>query len=713
MSQIPTFSVVIPLYNHRQYIDAALRSVLAQTMPAHEIIIVDDGSQDSGYELAEEILHNKPNATLVRQENRGAHHAINRAIELAKGSHVAVLNSDDMFEPAKLQRCSKLFLADPELKLVFGNVEIIDDTGRLVRRNETTEWLDRSRSFYHRHPYLPLALLNENFSVTTSNFVFSRELWEAAGGFKNLRYCHDLDFLMAAARYGKMLFDERGAAHIRYRVHPSNTIKETLEKVHLEIAAVIASALDDRTFDVDLAPDSKRVLLEDILERKGLAAKVGSLVPFRRLFEDREAFYDQISGNLSNVNADPAAHKVQTKKKPVPVNAIPVPKMVVAIELSNFDKGGLEKVVLDCAIDFRRCGINPIIISCGKIGHLGDVARGAGIETFALPEKEGDQFYEELLKSRKVDIAMSHFSTRGYRTFRKLRIPNITFIHNIYAMLRDQPLKDFLNADQFVDRYISVSSLATEYLVERYGFDRGKIDTIPNGLILDEHLARLNQPAADRRQFGVKDTDYLFINVASYNLHKNHYLMADAMRLIRRKRDDIKILCVGNVIYPPHIDQLRQDIEAWGLTEHMLMPGYFEDVAPLHKAADAFLLPSLIEGWSIAMNEAMFYGKPMILTETGGAPEAIGDSGIGLLVPNEYGAVTNLNSELLDRIGYEQRSFQTAPLLAGAMTRFADEREIWRDRGAKGRERIMQEFDFSSVTNKYVAVCQQVLKCAR
>jgi glycosyltransferase involved in cell wall biosynthesis len=278
-------------------------------------------------------------------------------------------------------------------------------------------------------------------------------------------------------------------------------------------------------------------------------------------------------------------------------------------------------------------------------------------------------------------------------------------------MLRDKSLSDFLEADQYIDKYISVSQLATDYVVEKYGLERTKIITIPNGLILEEHFERLNQQPAARSNFGVSEDDYLFLNVASYNLHKAHYLMADAMRLVLRKRDDIKIICVGNVIYPPHIEQLRADIEGWGLTNHILMPGYIDDVSPLHKMADAFLLPSLIEGWSIAMNEAMFYGKPMILTETGGAPQVINDSDIGLLIPNEYGPVSNLDSFVLDRIGYEQRNFQTAPFLANAMIQFADNKEAWKKKGMAGHHKIVNDYDFSAVTEKYVSVCLEVLQC--
>jgi glycosyltransferase involved in cell wall biosynthesis len=704
----PTLSVIIPLYNHARYIEETLKSVLSQSRAPQEIIVLDDGSTDDGWRIASKLLAQVAGARVERQPNRGAHNALNTAIESSTCELIAVLNSDDSFHPEKLGRCVRLFAENPALDLVFGGVSIMDSDSRTVQSNETTEWLDRSLSFLDRCGNLALSVLNENFVTTTSNMVFTKSLWRRNGGFKDLRYCHDLDFLMASFRHGQVHFD-RGVEHVRYRVHPSNTIKETLTKVHLEIAAIFACVLERRALGLGKEVcREEQGLLEEIIQTKGLAAKIASLVPFRPNFDDRGELYLRISGNTTpHFEAKPASADDQLPtradgKLRTPFRAV--------IELSSFDRGGLEKVVLDCAIDFKRCGVEPLIVSCGKVGHLAKVAATHGIETVQLPTQEREAFYEKLLRERPVSVAMSHFSGVGYRVFRKLGIPNITYIHNVYAMLRDKALEDFIANDAFVDRYISVSQLATDYAVRKLGISGDKIDTIPNGLILDEHQHRLdNSPPIDRAEYGIKDSDYLFLNVASYNLHKAHYLMADAMRLILKKRDDIKILCIGNTIYPPHIEQLRADLSLWGLDQHIVMPGYFEDVAPFHKASDAFLLPSLIEGWSIAMNEAMFYGKPMILSTTGGAPQVIENSDIGLLIPNEYGDLLNLDSYVLDSIGYDRRSYQTAPHLASAMTTFADNRVHWKSRGGLARNKVINKYNFSDVTQDYITICEKLI----
>lgn len=99
-SVAPTVSVVIPLYNKGRYVDRAVSSVLAQSYPALEIIVVDDGSTDDG---PEKVLHfGDPRICLIRQENRGPGAARNAGLTVAKGKYVAFLDADDEWLPSFL-----------------------------------------------------------------------------------------------------------------------------------------------------------------------------------------------------------------------------------------------------------------------------------------------------------------------------------------------------------------------------------------------------------------------------------------------------------------------------------------------------------------------------------------------------------------------------------------------------------------------------------
>lgn len=235
-----SISVVIPLYNHARYIKAALESVLAQTSAVDEIILIDDGSSDNGFEIAQQLLAKTPNAVLVQQENKGAHNTLNRAIEMSKGDYIAVLNSDDMFALNKIERCRRILADAPSAGLITGDVGFIDNFDKPYKK--MNNWMKQANLFLDETGLPQLSLLFRMFVFTTSNMVFSRTLWEASNGFQPLRYCHDLDFLMFAYAHTDVFLD-RGYKHIFYRRHDSNTIKENAQKVDIEVAAVIANTL--------------------------------------------------------------------------------------------------------------------------------------------------------------------------------------------------------------------------------------------------------------------------------------------------------------------------------------------------------------------------------------------------------------------------------------------------------------------------------------
>jgi len=118
--------------------------------------------------------------------------------------------------------------------------------------------------------------------------------------------------------------------------------------------------------------------------------------------------------------------------------------------------------------------------------------------------------------------------------------------------------------------------------------------------------------------------------------------------------------------------------------------------------ADCFLLRSFIEGWSIAMTEAMFYKLPMILTETGGASEVIHNEDVGILIRNEYGDVANLDLELLNKLSYKPQSYKTTNDLIDAMINMIENRHDWCEKEAASSGKVLSSFDFRNVVKRYV-----------
>jgi len=95
-----TVSVVIPCYNAAPFLRETLESVLAQTHPPLEVVVVDDGSTDDSSRIAESF---GPPVRVIRQQNQGESVARNRGIAAARGEWVALLDADDVWEPRKLE----------------------------------------------------------------------------------------------------------------------------------------------------------------------------------------------------------------------------------------------------------------------------------------------------------------------------------------------------------------------------------------------------------------------------------------------------------------------------------------------------------------------------------------------------------------------------------------------------------------------------------
>ena len=190
-------SVVIPSFNHERYIVAALRSAVAQSYPEIDIVVVDDGSTDRSVSLIEEFAAGcgRPLRVFV-QANAGAHAAIERGISLASGEVIAILNSDDVYCPNRLTEVMAA-VGDKKHFIAFTALEYIDEGGdRLGSEDHYTTWYERMVKAAEAGPGLGYGLLLGNFTVSTSNFVFSRRHHELVGPFRPFKLAHDLDYIL-------------------------------------------------------------------------------------------------------------------------------------------------------------------------------------------------------------------------------------------------------------------------------------------------------------------------------------------------------------------------------------------------------------------------------------------------------------------------------------------------------------------------------------
>jgi len=127
--QAVRFSVIIPAYNSAATLAKAIQSVLEQRWAAHEVIVVDDGSEDETSDIARQFGNR---IRLIRQENQGVSAARNRGAESATGNWLAFLDADDWYYPDRLRWHAEWVAEDPDLDFLTGDYEYRDSNGGLI-----------------------------------------------------------------------------------------------------------------------------------------------------------------------------------------------------------------------------------------------------------------------------------------------------------------------------------------------------------------------------------------------------------------------------------------------------------------------------------------------------------------------------------------------------------------------------------------------------
>jgi glycosyltransferase involved in cell wall biosynthesis len=157
MSSLPaTFSVIIPNYNNGATLARAIESVLAQTYPAHEIIVIDDGSADDSRAVATSF---GDKVRYVYQDNAGVSAARNAGARVATGEWLAFLDADDTFLPERLALHADWIARDPGLDFLLADQDFRQPDGSFMHRSiDSTSF---GRALLARHPVQRDILLEE------------------------------------------------------------------------------------------------------------------------------------------------------------------------------------------------------------------------------------------------------------------------------------------------------------------------------------------------------------------------------------------------------------------------------------------------------------------------------------------------------------------------------------------------------------------------
>jgi glycosyltransferase involved in cell wall biosynthesis len=185
----PKISIITPTFNHERYMASCIDSVLAQTYPNWEQIIIDDGSTDKTAEIVAQ--YGDERIRYVRQENVGIwrlHETYNKALALSRGEIIAVLEGDDFWPPKKLEKQMRIF-ERPEVVLTWGKAAVTDSKGEIKYFiPDNMNWFkERSRQDIIKR------LLMEDF-IPACTAMIRKDALTSIGGFKQADYTFYVDY---------------------------------------------------------------------------------------------------------------------------------------------------------------------------------------------------------------------------------------------------------------------------------------------------------------------------------------------------------------------------------------------------------------------------------------------------------------------------------------------------------------------------------------
>jgi glycosyltransferase involved in cell wall biosynthesis len=231
----PSISVLMATYNGAEFIAESLDSVIGQTSPPDEVIVVDDGSTDrtasilAGYADSIKVIH---------QPNRGVSVAFNRAIAAATSAFIALSADDDIWEPNKLALQRKILADDHQIDILVGHMRVFGRQQGEFRRPPGCGRLDRAT--LRRAQF-------ERSDLAAPTAVIRRSLFERIGSFREDLPAEDYEFWLRALRGGAVFhYDPRPVVCYRTHLRNASNREWLVHETHYEVLRDYAEDVDDR-----------------------------------------------------------------------------------------------------------------------------------------------------------------------------------------------------------------------------------------------------------------------------------------------------------------------------------------------------------------------------------------------------------------------------------------------------------------------------------
>ena len=423
------------------------------------------------------------------------------------------------------------------------------------------------------------------------------------------------------------------------------------------------------------------------------------------------ALQDKVVGPLCRLDE---MHGEETKQK----NLNPVPTSrhekgedrsigPIILQLEELGHGGLERVVAYLAKQLQTRTGKVHIVCTKKHGPCAAELEAFGIPVFCCEENIAG--YTSILNDIRPAVLNTHYSPFGLTKASSLGIPIVATVHNTYAWYDESDWENEKKCYQNVDAFIAVSSFVGEYYLSRMGdvVVPGKMTVVPNCLNAD--LADKGNRNKIRESLGIDKDDFVLLNLATYDPRKNQLGLLTAFNEAFSEDRSLRLICAGHIASRQYFDLIAGVRDDNPTKARIEIRGLEDDVSPLLAAADAFVISSYFEGWSLAATEALQFGLPLIHTMCGSAIELCGKRGErGFIIDNPGGDPYALNKTILYQHMFDHNPPNTQQM-ARAMINLASDRTRWRSRNSSIARYCKRTFSVDAFISGYMNVFKKMI----
>ena len=577
----PVISVVIPFYNDKDYIEQSVNSVLNQTFPYYEILIIDDGSKDEeSLKKLDEIAKQDKRIKVFHKENEGLaatrDYGASKASESSK--YLMFLDSDDLLEVTYLECAYWTLETNKEAAWAYS-----DSIGFDADSYTWNKWFDSEK------------MKKENELVSAA--MVRKTDFNAVGGYglREKAVNEDWNFWLKLISIGK------------FPVHMSYYGQWYRRKVSGELKK---------------SKDNRDRALEIIQETASKITKNVTAIQYPK----QDYNYELLQDNLENIiQPEP---KEDNKK----INLLMIVPWLITGGADRFNLNlvkGLDKEKYSITILTTEPNKNTLRQEFEKYATVYDL-------TSFLNQEFWLSFVNYIIKKENINIVLNTNSKFGYSIlpYLKAKYPNMPLIDYVH-------MEEWYNRNGGYSRYSSmVESVLDKTLVcneksknilcKHFGRNENEIQTVYIGVDEDEFNPKRYDKDEILKKYNIEnDKKYIFSYICRISEQKRPMLLLEIIKKLKEKRNDFKVLVVGDGNLLP---KMKAKANKLGLNENIMFLGNIEKTEEIYKISDLTINCSIKEGLALTSYESLSMGVPVISSDVGGQKELINED-VGIVVP--------------------------------------------------------------------------------